>query len=162
MGIAIDTAKIVVAAVSTLELGGTDLGPTSENGVTLKSDQTYQEFYVDQQALPVINTLTERKYSIDLELAQTNLANIHAALNLASSALVTSSLTLNGSEAALKTLKIVVPTTGAGSRTMIFDSVRVTSNFSLTMKKKDMAVLPITFTALYSTANSRNGIMGDA
>jgi hypothetical protein len=162
MAISIDNAKITLGAVTTLELGGTDLGPTSENGVTLKSDQTYQEFYVDQQVTPVKNVLTGRRYTIDLELAQNSLANLHAALNLATSALVTSSLTLNGSEAALKTLKIIAPATGAGSRTMIFDSVRVTSNFSITMKKKDLAILPVTFEALYDSANSRNGIMGDA
>ena len=103
-----------------------------------------------------------RRYTIDTESAHSSLANIHAALNLATSALVTSSLTLNGSEAALKTLKIVVPTTGVGNRTMIFDSVRVTSNFQVTMKKKDMAVLPMTFEALYDSTASRNGIMGDA
>lgn len=163
MTIAIDSNKIVYAAVGTLELGGTDLGPTTEDGVTIRSDQTYQKFYVDQQKTPVKNTLTERSYMIETTLAHSHIANLHKALNLGASALSVSSLTLDDSEAALATLKVIVPTTYSGSRTYLFDSVRVVSNLQITHKKKDNpALLPVTFEALYSTTSSRNGIVGDA
>jgi hypothetical protein len=165
MAISIDTAKIKHGAVGTLTLGGTDLGPTTRDGVTIKSDQTYGTFYVDQQLTPVVNALKERKYSVDCVLAHSHLTNLLVALNLNSStSLNGSSLSLNSSESPLAQLVIVAPCPGAGNRTYIFDSARVTSNLSITHKSdiEQPALLPITFECLYSSTTGRTGIVGDA
>jgi len=49
MAIAIDRGKICHGTLTTLSIGGVDLGPTSEDGVTFAVNQTHYDHKIDQQ-----------------------------------------------------------------------------------------------------------------
>ena len=49
MAIAQDRGKICHGTLTTLSIGGTDLGPTSEDGVTFVANQTHFDQKIDQQ-----------------------------------------------------------------------------------------------------------------
>lgn len=162
MAIAIDKGKFLIGAVTTLELGGTDLGPTSEDGVTFTYTPTFYDHKSDQVAAKLRKTKTDVDLKITLNLMQGTLANLHKALNLAAASLSGSSLTIDTSQAADATLLIAGVAPDVNTRTIIMDAVQVSSPMAITMSKNNPVMIPVEFECLYSTTNSRFGLVGDA
>lgn len=156
--------NLLIGAATTLEIGGTDMGPTTEDGVTISVDQSFYDRKIDQVAATVKKTMTDRKVTLSFTLEEADLARMHIALGLGASALSDSSLTIDDSAAAEATLLIVgvAPGGSANARTQIFDAVIITGNASHKQAKDDKLVLPIEAEAIYDLTNSRFGIIGDA
>ncbi len=166
---AITKAKenLLIGPLATFELGGTDLGPCSEAGVTINVEDTFFDHKIDQVKATVRQTHTNRRVTISAELAEADLARMHLALGLGSSALSDSSLTIDDSSANPATLLMagIAPEDAADTyadRTYIFDSVKVIGGTSHVMSKSGAVMLPIEMEAIYSLADSRFGIVGDA
>jgi hypothetical protein len=162
MAIALDKDQILIGAIATLELGTADLGPTTEDGVTVNVEQEFKDIMVDQYKGVIDKKLTKRRVTIGLTLAEADIANFHKALNLASSALSASSLTINMSQATATTLLIAGVAPAAKTRTFIFDLVYQVGNVSHVMKKNEEVGLAVEFEAMYNPTNTRFGIVGDA
>lgn len=159
--------NLLIGAATTLELGGVDLGPTTEDGVTLNVEQTFFDHKIDQVKATVRQTLTNRRVTLSFALAEGDVTRMHASLGLGASALSDSSLTIDDSSADPASLLIVGvgPEDAADTytdRTYIFDSVRVTGNPSHTISKSGDVRFPVECEAIYSIADSRFGIIGDA
>lgn len=159
--------NLLIGAATTIELEGADLGPTSEDGVTLSMEQTFFDHKIDQVKATVRQTLTNRRVTITAALAEGDVTRMHAALGLAAAALSDSSLTIDDSSADPATLLVV----GVGpedaadtytARTYIFYSTRVIGNPSHTISKSGDVNFPIEIEAIYSISDSSFGIIGDA
>jgi hypothetical protein len=99
MAIAQEKLNICQGAASTLAIGGTDLGPCSENGVVLTDNKTFHDHKNDQAKGVIKKTLIDRKVFIDFELTEAAIANLHKALNEAAASLSGSSLTIDTTQA---------------------------------------------------------------
>lgn len=159
--------NLLIGAAATFELGGADLGPTSEDGITLTEEKTFFDHKIDQVRATVRQTLTNRRVTVTAVLAEGDVTRLHAALGLGSSALSDSSLTIDDSSATPATLLIVGigPEDAADTytaRTYIFDSTRAIGNPSHTIQKSGDVNFPIEFEVIYDIAADRFGICGDA
>jgi len=97
-----------------------------------------------------------------LSLLESDITKFHTALNLASASLSDSSLTVDDSQATKAALTISGVAPGGNARSFIFDEVMQVSNVDFAYKKSDDASLSLDFLAVYSVANSRFYIAGDA
>ena len=162
MAIATDNANICHGAATTLGLGGVDLGPTTENGVSVKVGQTFFDHKNDQIKGIHKKTMIDRDVVIDFELEEATLENLHMALNLDASALSDSSLTINDTQADDAALTIVGVGPQSQARSWIFDAVQLMGAVDVMTAKNDRAVIAMSCQALFDTTNSRFGIVGDA
>lgn len=165
MAITQNNLNIVMGAATTLTLGGTDLGPVSENGIKITVDQEVKEHRNDQSFAPVKHSLISRVAKIAFELTESTLARVLTALNLAAASLSASTLTINDSKATAATLIIVGPApTGSGSatRTYNFTSVLHVGSTDLNVSKNNEQVLAVEFVAQYDSATSKIGTIVDA
>jgi len=163
MAIAQDRGKICHGTLTTLSIGGTDLGPTSEDGVTFVANQTHFDQKIDQQVGTIKKTLTNREVVVGLTMVEATLARLHIALNLAAAALSGSSLTIDSTEAPEAQMLMVGVAPDANARSFILDAVVVRGSMNtMAGAKNNPNVLPIEVEALFDTGNSRFGIIGDA
>jgi hypothetical protein len=155
---------LIHGAATTIEVGGSDVGSSSESGVTLKATPEWFERMVDQSKTAVAMTLMGRKITVDLELTDCKLSNLLMGLNLASSRSCSSGscLVLDDSAGAAGTLKIVGPGIGVLSRTWLFENAMVTNEVSYKLSKKDPTVIPLTFNCMMNSATNRIGSVGEA
>ena len=135
MAITVNSNNYVMGTATTLTLGGTALGSTSEDGIVVESSNNNMMRKCDQAQGVVTSKLIDREVHVKMTLEEATLANMVVALNLASSKLSASSLTVDDSEATDAALVVVGVAPYAGTRTMIFDAVKSVGNFAMNIGK---------------------------
>jgi hypothetical protein len=162
MANAIVKERLVHGPATTIEVGGVDIGPTSQNGVQVKVTPEYYKDFVDQKKTPVKVTLMAREYEVDFELRDLKMSNLLIAFGLPAANGSGCCGLLDDAQGVGATLKLVGPAPNSASRTFLFDDAMVMSGVTYSMKSKDPTAMAVTFACLYKDASSRNGIMGDA
>lgn len=162
MAITVEKLNVLRGTVTTLALGGTSLGPTTEDGVNVAVAQDVRRVMCDQIKGPIDGDLVNREVTVQVSLIESDITKFHAALNLSSASLSDSSLTVDDSQASKGALTVVGVAPGGNARSFIFDEVLQVSNVDYAQKKGDDASLSLDFLAVYSVDNSRFFIAGDA
>lgn len=151
---AVDTDQLYAGAVTTVEVGGVDIGGTYD-GVAISTEGEFFDLNVDQVSAIVKKNLITRKCTITLNIAELSLANLRKALGQASANLSGSTLYLTDDEQGEITLGLVLPTPDAGGdRTYYFLRVYCTGSGEHSYKKGDQTFVAVVFEALPDTDNS--------
>ncbi len=155
------TNIIVCGTAVVLKVGGTDVGYTA-GGVELELADEHYDVIADQSLTPVLRKLTSRTCTVRTTMLEANLEHLRMAWNLADSALVSSSLTLNSSEKG----EVAVVFEGKGPGTTVkrtatfFAAVAMTTGPIPNFKDKECQI-PVEFTCLWSDTNSAFGTIVD-
>lgn len=152
MAIAQEVNNIVIGAASTLSLGAVDLGPVTEDGVTIGVEQEVHDHMNDQSFAKVKQTMLSRNATISFALTESSLANVHKALNLATAALSACTIDIDNTQATAAQVIVAGPgPTAAGSttRTYTFPSCSQVGNFEMGISKRNEQVLQFDLTAYY-------------
>lgn len=151
----VNTSLLFAGAVTTVKVGGTDIGGTYDGVSCSVEDDTF-ELKVDQVNSAVDKVLLSRKATITLNIAEVSLANFRLALGQPSGNLTGSTLLyITDSEQGETTLELILPTpTGAGSRYYYFPRVNILAKGAHTYKKGEQLFVPVEMEALPDTANS--------
>ncbi|HOX87846.1 MAG TPA: hypothetical protein PLY04_17830 [bacterium] len=155
--------NIIVCGTSVqLKVGGTDVGYTA-GGVELELADEHYDVIADQSLTPVLRKLTARTCKVRTTMLEATLENLRLAWNLADTALVSSSLTLNSSEKG----EVAVVFVGKGPGTTVtrtatfFAAVAMATGPIPNFKDKESQI-PVEFECLWSDTNSAFGTIVDA
>jgi len=144
-----------------LKVGGNDVGYTA-GGVELEINSEYYDVIADQSLTPILRKMTARTCKVRTTLLEATLEHLRMAWNLASTALVSSSLTLDSSEAS--EVEVIFVGKGANTTTRtatFFSSVAMATGPIPNFKDKESQI-PVEFECLWSDTNSAFGTIVDA
>jgi len=154
--------NIIIAGTSmSLSVGGNDVGAT-KGGVEMEVTSDYYDVIVDQQLTPVKRKLIGRSCRVRTTLEEATLENLRIAWNLASSALVSSSLTLDNSENGEVELVFVGVGPNDTTRTATFFSAVAMTTGPVPNAKDAESGIPVEFECLYNDSEGSFGTMVDA
>jgi Cu/Ag efflux protein CusF len=160
--ISVQKLNYIQGPVTTLDLGSTSLGSTTEDGISVEATNNNMARKSDQAQGVVTSKLIDREVHVKMTLAECTLANMVVALNLASSALSGCTLTVADTEATDAALVVVGVAPNAKTRTMIFDAVKSVGNFAMAIGKLKEMVFAIDFLVMWNAPNNRYFICGDS
>jgi len=145
----------------TISVAGTDLGFT-KGGVSMEVTEETYKVIMDQSLTAILESMTSRECVVRTVLGESTLANLKTAWNLADSALVSSSLSLDTSTKG----EVVLVFTGKGpnatTRTATFFSAVAVSAGENTYAKDQETLIPVEFRCLWNSTQSKFGTIVDA
>jgi len=155
------TNVIVCGTSVVLKVATVDVGYTA-GGVELELSSEFYDVIADQSLTPILRKMTARTCKVRTTMLEATLEHLRMAWNLADSALVSSSLTLNSSEKG----EVVVQFVGKGPGTTVrtatfFAAVGMTTGPIPNFKDKECQI-PVEFECLWSDANSAFGTIVDS
>lgn len=155
------TNVVICGTAVQLKVGGTDVGYTA-GGVELEMNSEFYDVIADQSLTPILRKMTSRTCKVRTIMLEATLEHLRMAWNLADSALVSSSLTLNSTEKG----EVVVVFIGKGpnstTRTAtFFAAVGMTTGPIPNFKDKECQI-PVEFECMWSDTNSSFGTIVDA
>lgn len=104
---AVDSNQLILAGTGiTITIGGADVGYTT-GGLRMRVEQDHYDFKADQAMGTIKKSLIERRVYLTTTIQEGTLGNLRAAMNLNATALVSSSLTIDNSEAGNVTVVFV-------------------------------------------------------
>ena len=155
------TTKTNIVWASTniqIKVAGVDVGGT-KGGVEVQMESETYEIKIDQSLYPVYRKMTARKATLRTNLSEGTLENLRIAWNLASSALVSSSLSLNNTENSSVKLEFITKGPGATpcTRTYTFwAAVSMSAGAQKYVNSEEM-VIPVEFECLYDETKTEIG-----
>lgn len=141
--------------VTTVEIGGVDMGGTYDGVEIVREDEFADVNLVSDQVLGEMSrNLLSRKFVVTLQAAEIDLTHLEVALAQKDGSLTSSSLDLNDDEQGSVTLEITVPApTGVGTRTILFYTTTIVAGGAMAFKKDGtQCIVPITFDCLANSA----------
>lgn len=154
--------NVVVCGTSVqLKVANTDVGYT-KGGVELELSSEFYNVIADQSLTPILRKMTSRTCKVRTTMLEATLEHLRMAWNLADSALVSSSLTLNSTEKGEVAIQFVGKGPNSTTRTAtFFAAVGMTTGPIPNFKDKESEI-PVEFECLLSDANSSFGTIVDA
>lgn len=154
--------NVVVCGTSVqLKVANTDVGYT-KGGVELELSSEFYNVIADQSLTPILRKMTSRTCKVRTTMLEATLEHLRMAWNLADSALVSSSLTLNSTEKGEVAIQFVGKGPNSTTRTAtFFAAVGMTTGPIPNFKDKESEI-PVEFECLWSDANSSFGTIVDA
>jgi hypothetical protein len=150
----VTTALLYAGAITTVKIGGTDIGGTYD-GVSISVEDETFDLNVDQVKSVVDKVLLTRKALVTLNIAEVSLANFRLALAQASANLSGSTLYLTDTQQAETTVELITETpSGVGSRYYYFPRANIMAKGEHTYKKNEQLFVPVQIECLPDTANS--------
>lgn len=135
----------------------TDLGSTMD-GVSVREEVEWLDVKVDQSIGIVAKIVVSRRVYVTFSVAEATLEHWRVAWNLASSKLVTSTLTIDESENGSQSLVIVGPGPGTGAtsniRTATFPKAVAMGSSEHSYKVDAVTVMPMEFEILSTPTDS--------
>jgi len=139
-----------------------DLGSTVD-GVSIREEVEWYDITIDQSVGVVRKVLVSRKIFVTFALAEASLDHLRLGMNLASSSLANSSLTIEDTEEGEKSLVVESIGEGQSARNAKFPKCIITGSTEHAYKKNDTTLVPYECEAVCDPANSdRFGYIYDA
>lgn len=155
------TNVIVCGTSVQLKVATVDVGYT-KGGVELEINSEYYNVIADQSLTPILRKMTARTCKVRTTMLEATLEHLRMAWNLADSALVSSSLTLNSTEKGEVAIQFVGKGPGSTTRTATFFAAVAMATGPLPNFKDKESEIPVEFECLWSDTNSAFGTIVDA
>lgn len=155
------TAAIKIGSYGASEGSSVDIGRTV-GGVELTQEQEIKEVETDQDQGPVGAKSVKRKFKLKFKLAESTLANLALALNLPTTAVAGSTLSLGApSNGELyRTVYINVDGPTAGTRKYTLNKCVVSGNGQTMFKKDENSNIEVELIVLWDTTQSAGQELG--
>ncbi len=154
--------NIVVCGTSVvLKVATVDVGYTA-GGVELELASEFYDVIADQSLTPVLRKMTSRTCKVRTTMLEATLEHLRMAWNLADSALVSSSLTLNSSEKGEVAIQFIGKGPNSTVRTATFFSAVGMATGPIPNFKDKESQIPVEFECLWNDTQSAFGTIVDA
>jgi len=153
--------NVIICGTSVqLKVGGTDVGYTT-GGVELELNSEFYDVIADQSLTPILRQMTSRTCKVRTTMLEATLEHLRMAWNLADTALVSSSLTLDSSQKGEVEVIFIGKGPNTTTRTATFFAAVGMATGPIPNFKDKECQIPVEFECMWSDTKSAFGTIVD-